>query len=129
LGEIELRLTTGITEDGKQTSSSELFDTVVKLIKNSIKLSADELVRLALLTIICIRLTKTDYETLVGLFRPEQQIIFANLAVFGIRYDKTISKSTKAIDPVTLERARAKLATQVMPSERFTCALGSSSFT
>lgn len=124
MGEIELCLTTGVDNEGKQTSSAELFDKVIKIIKNSINLSPEEILRIALLTVICIRLSRADYETLINLFKQDQQKVISNLAVFGIRYDKKISKSTKAIDKTTMDRARAKLESHAMPSERFTCALG-----
>jgi hypothetical protein len=61
LGEIELCLITGVTDEGKQSSSSELFDTVIKVIKNSINLCPEEIMRLALLTAICIKLSQADF--------------------------------------------------------------------
>jgi hypothetical protein len=116
-------LATGITDDGKQTSSNEIFNSVINLIKNNTTLSKEELLRLALLTLSCIKLSKDDYLTLMGLFKEEEKNVLRNLTVFGITYDRKVSKSTKSIDKTAMERARNKLKEKSMPSERFTCAL------
>jgi len=79
---------------------------------------------LALLVLICIKLSKEDYFTILNLFNEEEQIILKNLVVFGIKYDRKISKSTKSIDKLAMERARTRLKLNSMPSERFTSGLG-----
>lgn len=43
-------------------------------------------------------------------------MLFANLAVFGIRFDKKITKSTKSIDKPIRDRALAKLEAHTMAS-------------
>jgi hypothetical protein len=63
-------LATGVTEDGQQTSSSELIGKVLLEIKNNKVLNVKELVRLAMLVLICVKVSKEDYQTLLSLF-PE----------------------------------------------------------
>ena len=41
--------------------------------------------------------------------QEEEKRILNNLGAFGIKYDKSISKSTKSFDKTVMERARAKL--------------------
>lgn len=44
--------------------------------------------------------------------------------MFGVRYDRKISKSTKSIDKMAMEKARNHLKSSSMPSERFDSGLG-----
>lgn len=64
---------------------------------------------------ICIKLCKEDYDTLVSLFSKEKRIFLENLAVFGVRLDKKITKSTKA-DKTIVDRAKKKLNNQELAS-------------
>ncbi len=61
-------MATGVTEDGKQTVSSEIVGRVVGLVKNNNVLTKKEKIRLAILVLICVKLTKEDYQMLLSLF-------------------------------------------------------------
>ena len=43
-------------------------------------------------------------------------MLFANMAAFGVRFDKKITKTTKAIDKPFRDRALAKLEAHAMAS-------------
>ena len=54
---------------------------------------------MALLTLSCIKLSKDDYLRLMESFSTdEEKKILQNISAFGIKYDKSISKSTKSIE-------------------------------
>ena len=126
VGELELCLATGVTADGKETSSGQLLAEVMDTIRKSTQLTKEEMLRLAILTIVCIKLSKADYQTLVGLFEKEDQTVLRNLSVMGVSYDHKVSRSTKNIDKTTRGMATKKLEHSSMPSERHTSALGMS---
>lgn len=60
-----MSLATGLSEDGKNTSSSKIYNDVLEIIDSNTKLSRDEKLRLGLLVLCCIKLSKKDYEKLI----------------------------------------------------------------
>ena len=113
-----------MTEDGKQTSSSALISQVTELIKNNQKLTKNEKIRLALLVLACVKLNKDDYQKILSLFGESDKRKLINFIAMGVTYDKNISRSTKNIDRIIMERARKLLEERSIPSERFSSALG-----
>lgn len=59
-----------------------------------------------MLVLICVKVSKEDYQTLLSLFPEEYKAVLTNLVVLGISYDKKISKSTKNIEKSAMDRAR-----------------------
>ena len=96
-------MATGVNEDGKQTSSTELIGQVVQQIKNNKTLTKLELLRLAALVLTCIKLSKQDYQDIIGLFDGDSKRVLTNLVALGVSYDKNISKSTKNIDKAAMD--------------------------
>lgn len=116
IGELELCFATGVTQDGKQTASTELVNQAKNLIKNNTCLNRNELLRIGLLILSCVKVTKEDYQNILDLYKEEDQRALKNLVAFGITYDKKVSKSTKNIDKSTMDRARQLLSTKSISS-------------
>ena len=79
---------------------------------------------MALLVLACIKLSKEDYQKLLGMFDEGDRTALVNFLALGISYDKSISRSTKNIEKSVMDRARHLLEERAIPSERFSSALG-----
>jgi len=79
--------------------------------------------RIGLLILSCVKVSKEDYQNILDLFKEEDQKALKNLVAFGITYDKKVAKSTKNIDKTTMDRARQLLNTKSISSERFSSVL------
>lgn len=57
----------------------------------------EQRLRLGILCLSCIKMSKDDYENLMNLYSNEDKKILKNLIALGVSYDGSISKSTKTI--------------------------------
>ena len=74
-----------------------------------------------MLTLCCIKLSKKDYEFLMSKFSDEQdKWALKNIIALGITYDKSISRSTKAITKDQQNIATQRLQQTGMPLDRHT---------
>ena len=53
--------------------------------------------RLALLCLSCVKLSKKDYQELLNLFEKPDQQTLKNIIALGVTYDGSVKKSTKTI--------------------------------
>lgn len=93
---MEQSLATGLTANMQNTSSVKLIEEVEAYIKNP-NIDREQKLRLAVLCLSCIKMSKDDYGTMMNLFNNEDQKILKNLIALGVCYDGSLSKSTKTI--------------------------------
>lgn len=77
----------------------------MEIIKKNDKLNSNEKLRLALLVLNCIKLSRQDYQILFDLFEEKDQKVLKNVITLGVKYDRKITTSTKNIDKNTRMKA------------------------
>jgi hypothetical protein len=86
-----------------------LINSVCELVKEE-SVDRELKLRLAILCLSCVKLSKGDYDNLLNLFSSsEEQKILKNLIALGVSYDGSTVKSTK-----TVTKDQQKMASKKM---------------
>jgi hypothetical protein len=119
MSDLEQSLATGLTSNGENTSSVKLVGEVFGVVKDD-KVEREQKVRLAILCLCCVKLSKNDYETLLGLFGEDDQKILKNFIALGVSYDSSVGKSTKTVTKDQQKIASKRMETTSMNLNRYT---------